>query len=231
LGYTPPHLTNTIQHFINEYSVELISRKAGAQIHYTSDGSEPLRNSKLYSNPFTIDSSTVIKAKSFWENGIISRTGEFSIEKIEAKEASDVNPLIGLAYSLYDEGWEMLPDFDDYKAVKNGVCDKIDILKAGKRTADFGFVFKGYLKVPETDVYQIIVSSDDGGSLVIDGELLVNHDGIHGMGEELTTVALEQGYHRIEFFYFQHLGGQGLKILWKSPTIKRQEISSQNYFH
>lgn len=39
-----------------------ISAEAGAEIHYTTDGSVPDENSQLYSAPFTLSTTTVVKA-------------------------------------------------------------------------------------------------------------------------------------------------------------------------
>ena len=88
-------------------------------------------------------------------------------------------------------------------------------------------VFKGYLNVPASAVYKIYVSSDDGGRLFLDGEQVIDYDGIHGMGEKTFTVALEKGFHPVEFHYFQHLGGKGIEISWESNDIAKEEISAK----
>jgi hypothetical protein len=45
-----------------------LSAQSGNSIYYTTDGSEPTSQSILYSSPIAINSSTVIKAKSFSNN-------------------------------------------------------------------------------------------------------------------------------------------------------------------
>jgi hypothetical protein len=230
-GFTPPFILNPIREFITDYSVKLSCFKKGAQIHYTTDGSEPIRSSKLYTKPFTINSSTHIKAMAFWKNGEKSRVNEFEIKQMEPQLSTKANARAGLAFNLYDEAWEKLPDFSNYTPVKQGFSERIDLSPAGNRTQDFGLVFTGYIRIPETGVYRFFVSSDDGGRLIINQNTVVDYDGIHGLGEKGVTLALEKGFHPIEFQYFQHLGGYGLRVFWQSSSIEKEEIGSKNYFH
>jgi len=83
LGYLPPVLTNPNTEFTNSYTIVLSCAKPCSQIHYTTDGSEPNRSSKLYAIPIQISETTTIKAISFWENGEESRTVEYKIVKVE----------------------------------------------------------------------------------------------------------------------------------------------------
>lgn len=49
---------------------------AEAQVYYTLDGSEPTTNGNLYTTPFALEQSGVIKARTFYENKPISKTVE-----------------------------------------------------------------------------------------------------------------------------------------------------------
>ncbi|MEA1875340.1 MAG: glycoside hydrolase family 2 TIM barrel-domain containing protein [Bacteroidota bacterium] len=82
-GYTPPGLANPITEFIDRYTIELSCQKPSAQIHFTTDGSEPDRRCRLYAIPVQITESTTLKTIAFWENGEESRTAEFKITKVE----------------------------------------------------------------------------------------------------------------------------------------------------
>ncbi len=62
---------------------------------------------------------------------------------------------------------------------------------------------------------------------MLDNQELIDYDGIHGMGEKKAVVALEKGLHPVEFYYFQHLGGQGIEISWESKEIPKEEISAK----
>ncbi|MBL1212244.1 MAG: matrixin family metalloprotease [Ignavibacteriae bacterium] len=51
--------------FSEPISVTIFTETQGAQIYYTTDESEPTTSSTLYTNPFTVSSTTRIKAKAF----------------------------------------------------------------------------------------------------------------------------------------------------------------------
>ena len=45
-------------------------------------------------------------------------------------------------------------------------------------------LWKGYLDIPKSGGYRFWTESDDGSLLSIDGEMVVNNDGDHGMTEK-----------------------------------------------
>lgn len=229
-GYCPPRLTNEITQFIDEYQIVLQCSKPGTLIYFTTDGTDPDLNSQLYSSPVTIQEATDLKAFAFWKDGEKSRITHFRLNKTTPLPALSHKGLTGLNYQLYRGAWEKIPDFAALTPAETGKARQINLDPAKNLTADFGLVFTGFLKVPETDVYLITVSSDDGGRLFIDGKMLIDYDGIHGMGEKKNTIALKKGLHSIEFHYFQHLGGLGLKLLWESNQLAKTEIGTQFYY-
>lgn len=228
-GYLAPRLKTSITKFIDSYVVDLVTPAKGVVIHYTDDGSDPDESSEIFASPFTLNNTTTLKALAHWEDGNKSRISEYKLEKISPRASILRNSMPGLNCKYYEGTWDMIPDFSKEKAVRSGISEKIDLNFSRNKTSDFGMVFKGYLNVPVSDVYKITVSSDDGGRLFLDGEQVIDYDGIHGMGKKASTLALEKGSHPIEFHYFQHLGGQGIEISWESNDIPKEEISAK-YF-
>ena len=70
-----------------------------------------------------------------------------------------------------------------------------------------GLTYKGYINIPEDDIYSFYLSSDDGSMLYIDRKLIIDNDGLHAPGEVTGQAALKKGYHPIEVQYFDHGGG------------------------
>lgn len=80
-----PVLTTDLARFDNEMKVTLTCDDAKAKIYYTLDGSEPTQKSKLYTKPFSINTTTTIKAKAFAANKMASFTLIESFERLIIK--------------------------------------------------------------------------------------------------------------------------------------------------
>lgn len=93
-----------------------------------------------------------------------------------------------------------------------------------KNGDNFMLVFKGSIAVPRSGQYDFYIASDDGSMLYVDGKVVINHDGLHGMSEKSGRVNLTAGAHEIVVGYFDNGGGDGLKVSWKGPGFDKQEI-------
>jgi len=92
-----------------------------------------------------------------------------------------------------------------------------------KRDA-FALRFTGHIKIDRPGNYTFHIASDDGSRFYIDGSLLINNDGLHGMVKKNGRVSLTAGLHPIVVTYFDNGGGDGLKTSWSGPGITEQEI-------
>lgn len=72
----------------------------------------------------------------------------------------------------------------------------------------------GVLNIEETSNYVLRLVSDDGGRLFLDGELLIDNDGLHGPDPKDSELILEAGPHPIKIEYFQAGGGAALSLQW-----------------
>ena len=88
----------------------------------------------------------------------------------------------------------------------------------------FALMFTGHLLIDKPGKYNFFISSDDGSRFYIDGDLLIDNDGLHGMVEKKGSVKLTAGLHPIIATYFDNGGGDGLNMSWNGPGIKKQEI-------
>ena len=88
-----PELTSSCN-FLEEQKVTISCPTEGAEIYYTTDGTEPTKESELYSEPFTVDETTTVKAIAVNGNGS-SEVATATYTKVElmsiaeAKEAYD----------------------------------------------------------------------------------------------------------------------------------------------
>jgi putative heme-binding domain-containing protein len=103
-----------------------------------------------------------------------------------------------------------IPNFNKY--VPNGKQDTF----ATRQTA--GIV------IPQAGPYTFHIASDDGSRLYLDGELLIDNDGLHGVVEKAGKVNLSKGVHELIVTYFDNGGGDGLRVSWEGPGINKQVI-------
>jgi alpha-L-fucosidase len=202
------------------------------EIRYTTDGTEPGLQSKLYSNPFSIDTSSVIKAKAYLAGGLPSATVTEKVKIYAWKKAvnpKNIKPGIGYTYYQPEKNINMVSSFKT-NLFNSGVADIISVAK--KQRADkFAFEFNGYIKIDNDAVYDLYTASDDGSKLFIDDEEVVDNDGDHGTVEKSGRAALKKGYHKIKVFYFDSGGGNELKVLIQAPEGIKNEIDKGMLFH
>jgi len=131
----------------------------------------------------------------------------------------------GINYDYYEGSWNSLPNFNTLTPVTQGFTSEID-LSASLNSDYFGFVFSGYIKIPEDGTYTFYTTSDDGSSLYIDDNKIVDNDGLHGSNEESGTVCLDSGYHKIDVQYFEKTGGNLLSVEYAGPNFSKTTISN-----
>ena len=218
--------------FINEYTVNIIPQQKENEIRYTTDGSEPDKNSFLYTEPFRVSETTRLKLKEFTSDGSIITVYEANY--IKEKPITPVSVIItgsGLNFEYFEleVGIDSLADLQGYEPSKTGLIDKIAFpYKIVELPEFFGLIYNGFINIPEEDVYTFSVLSNDGSRLSISDNLVVDNDGLHGAYEKEGEIALQKGLHKIELSYFQAGGGKNLKVFWKNSEFKRKEITVED---
>jgi len=72
----------------------------------------------------------------------------------------------GLDYRCYEGLWNVLPNFNQLKPVRTGICSNLD-LSVRSRDENVGLQFAGFLEVPRDGVYTFYLRSDDGSRLFL----------------------------------------------------------------
>ena len=105
------------------------------------------------------------------------------------------------------------------RPVETALLSNIDVnnLEFGVYRDNFAFTASGYLFLEKDDNVLFRFGSDDGGRLYLDGRLLFDNDGTHGMAPLEAEVALRAGYHPLQFDYFQGAGERGILLEWARP--------------
>jgi len=201
-------------------------------IRYTTDGNEPNLQSNLYTKPFPIDKTSVIKAKAYQAAVLPSATIEEKVKVYDWKKAvktGSIQPGITYKYYQPEKNINMLSSFKT-DLISSGVADIISVAKKN-RVDKFAFEFTGYIKIAKDAVYTFYTQSDDGSKLFIDDEEVVDNDGDHGTVEKSGKVALRKGLHKIRVIYFDSGGGNELKVLMQPEGGVKTEITGTLLFH
>jgi putative heme-binding domain-containing protein len=100
----------------------------------------------------------------------------------------------------------------------------VDLPLVKAHGAQFALRFTGTIQIPKEGSYTFYTESDDGSRLYIDGKLVVNNDGLHGMDEKSGKVTLKAGPHALLATYFNNGGGEGYKVSWQGPGVNKGTI-------
>lgn len=178
-----------------------------AEIRYTLDGSNPDKNSTLYTAPFKLKNSAIVTAASFEGNN------RSTFVKAEYRVARPgVNS--GLNYYVYhlDSLVTSLPDFDTMQPAFTGTCYDLGILPPENKTSEtpvyeqmnyftqgVGVRYAGWVQIDEDAIYNFALWNTGASKLYVNGELVVNnnnnafqHRGNAG------NIYLKKGYYHIQ---------------------------------
>lgn len=220
------------QLFIDKTEVNLKFNYPYGQIRYTTDGSEPVASSPLFTSTIIVTKPMTIKAKTFMPNGKTGRTisGEFSKGTLQTASIPSKALEKGITYKYYEGKSNSLKFMDTAKVKREGMVDKFifpkDVIADG-----WGVDYTGFISVPTDGIYIFYTASDDGSELYINGNKIVDNDGVHGDSEKNGTLALKAGYHTIRVRYFEGNYGESLNVSWEGPSIKKGIIEAQYLFH
>jgi alpha-L-fucosidase len=207
-------------------------KKFSGEIHYTTDGSEPTNNSNLYSTPFSINKTSVVKAIDILPNALLSNISSEEVKVyhwMKSEKMKDPKP--GIAWKYYEpEGQISLESIKTSPVKKEGITDNIS-QKVKQREEKYALQFDGHIKIDKDGVYHFSTISDDGSQLFIDNEEVVNNGGEHGALEASGDAALKKGFHKIKVTYFDGGGVNDLKAYWQKGTHQKEEIPANVLFH
>lgn len=199
-------------------------------LFYTLDGTEPTSGSMHFSEPFRLQQTSIVKARIIED----AQEGKVSTAYFRLVKSGQGN---GVRYKLYQgESWSDIPNFTTNKPLLeyNGYEFEIDESKltdsAKKGVTAFGLVGESFLVVAEEGEYQFYTRSDDGSRLYINGKLVVDNGGDHGVQEKTGTIHLSKGRHAMRIEYFN--GGQGywLDAYYRGPGLEKQIIPANKLF-
>lgn len=188
---------------------------ADARAYYTLDGSEPSPQSASCSGSLTIQKNALLKVRAFKEGFSPSLTLQQPVSVLSSK-------VHGLDYAYYEGEWPLLPDFAALKPVKKGRTYDFSLAPLMGREDKFAITFSGFLEIASAGLHRFYTESDDGSRLYIDGQMVVDNDGLHGAKEAHGEIELSPGRHALLITFMEAGGAETLKVQYQTPgsTVK-----------
>ena len=123
----------------------------------------------------------------------------------------------------YEGSWSKLPDFSKLEPI--GVEEEHDgfmLTSIAKNKRNFGLVWEGDLILHREGHTRFRLAADDGARVIINGETVVEVDGIGPIDKKRTKIGkviLEGKKHKIRVEYFQASGTLGLQLEWSGNGV------------
>lgn len=136
----------------------------------------------------------------------------------------------GLCFSYYEGPYENTREMMASKAIRSGITDSIAFTE-GHAIDSFGYVFTGYIHMPERGLYRLTLTSDDGSVLWLGDDAAIWNDGLHGADPKDKVLAFEAGYHAFKLAYFEQAGDQTLNLSIQQLSSGKTLRSEQLFFY
>lgn len=148
-------------------------------------------------------------------------------------------PVPGLVGEYFDVGEEIddFPSLKDMKPAARKIDRQINFAETKGRFNGTGLIdqfyvrWTGSIRIPKDGKYTFSLESDDGSRLLLDGRLIVDNNGLHGMEERTGEVELKAGDHELRVEFFDNTAGAGCKLRWECDDLAKEIVPATALFH
>ncbi|WP_443939895.1 family 20 glycosylhydrolase [Pedobacter sp. MW01-1-1] len=233
IGYRMPDLSgfsaNSV--FIDQTNLKIINPLSSSVIHYTTDGSKPTEQSKIYVGNVEIKQDMEVKFIPIRPNGIKGDVYTIHYKKQPYSSSKNLmNPAKGLNFSFYPKFYRSVEAISEQDKTSSSITEAIEI-SADTKGKSFGTKHQGYFYAPKDAIYTFYLKSDDGSNLYIDDTLLIDNDGLHSAFEKSAQVALKAGYHPFLLKFIEGGGGFTLNLEYEYEGITRRSVHAADFAH
>ncbi|PWE00546.1 family 20 glycosylhydrolase [Marinilabilia rubra] len=218
--------------FLESAEITLSTPLPNSEIRYTTDGSEPTKDSELYAGPITVTETGTVKAITVKKSsGETSSVLEIPVEKVgytspaEGVKAGEQ----GLSYSYYEGFFRSVKEMNEESPNKEGVLKEDMIPGDVANAGSFGFIFTGLFKVEKEGLYQFYLSSDDGSMLFLNNEKFIDNDGLHSNKMVSEATALKKGYYKMKLYFTEGGGGYNLELKARFPDGTERKLTPADF--
>lgn len=96
---------------------------------------------------------------------------------------------------------------------------------------NFAILGEAYLFMDKDDEITLRIWSDDGSRVSLNGNVIIDFDGIHGTSYKETKLALKKGYYPLKLEYFNGRGNKFLSLNWKRKGQDAFEVIPAHHLY
>ena len=207
----------------NEFAELVLKNPNGIGVlKYTLNGTMPKNDSDTFTSSVLLKENTVVKSAVFVDGKLSSAVSEayFRIKPVAFEKPVD--------YEIFHmNNLSFIPSIGNRKPDAKGSTFEFsseEVRSHIKPNTLFRFTSK--LQIEEDGNYQFEIRSDDGSKLFIDGDLIVDNDGDHGVRTKSGSTYLKSGKHVVEVLWFNGGGDGWLDVYVKSGNLPNQILST-----
>jgi alpha-L-fucosidase len=229
--YRAPTVEADGEAFVGAMAVSLRANGPDGEVRYTLDGSAPSATSPRAGQAIELTATTRLRAQTFAGDrpvgGAIDRTFT-RLEPLPPTKLRALQP--GLRVERFAGDFQKVPDDLDARQPAATTTTATVALPAnvGEQVL---LRHRGVIAVPKDGLYHFVLTSDDGSVLRIDGQTVVDHDGLHGPTEKRGTIALMAGDHTFDLVWFNRTGGATLALQWHAHGAAPAAIDAASLRH
>jgi len=226
IPYTPAESLATLKHFYHTYGTNLWGPFGFYDAFNLSEDPD------WYSDDYlAIDQGTIVpmienyRTQLCWNLFMSNSDIQDALDDIGWGRGSGA----GLKVKYYEGSWSSIPDFSALTPVFEDVAGT-PTATIRNRDDYYGLRFSGYISINQSGTYTFYTNSDDGSKLYIDGVIVVDNDGLHGVQEISGNKSLTAGMHSIVVDYFEADGDVFLEASYAGPGVTKQKIPANVLF-
>jgi len=208
---------------VDSLKIELSTKEPNAQIYYSLDGNKPqIQKKNLYREPITIADNATINAIAV-KNGKTDKVYKATVVKqdyLEGIVEEDVE-FKGL------KCWK----FEDNKIDDLNLCDYTPQLVdktigkiLTKNGVDYALMYKGFIQVKESGIYNFSASVRGDCHFFIDGFKVIENTKHHGISSGYAP--LKAGLHKIEIRFENVKSGWAATVKYQDKKGKKKNIDN-----
>lgn len=215
--------------FIDSVKISLGCLTPEALIRYTIDGTTPDNNSPEYSKSLLFYDNATIRAIACKEGYSSSREMKINITKATAQEADKgTYKTQGVKYSYYSGKFKNTTEIiSKGQFIKEGTLPRPS-LEPAEHKDSYGLIFTGYICINEDGIWKFFTKSDDGSTLQIGEQMVIDNDGSHSVSFQEGKIYLKKGFYPYILKYFEDCEGEELQWYRQSPSEEEPSIINDN---